>query len=402
MVNGDGQLLGRLPPFAVETPWWQDLEPIVEQHPELVVLRLLAAQAREGQPQHGGRASYLVEARRAPRQLIGLGSSDNWVPGEAELEGLLADHPLRMSWARPGGPASDLSWAGDHVRVVGRPRQIRSWNLSSIWALPTADGTAWLKCVPPFFGHEAATISTLGPSDCLPRVIAADGARLLMEEMPGRDGYGAGPDEYAEVISALLVLQSALVTDRRPLHEVVPSWSAPSMAEAATKLLDDASRPLEATIGAGPMGVLHQLLDRWDERWEEVNNCGIPDTVFHGDLHPGNARIGSGRPVLFDWGDSGWGHPLLDLGVVSAYHHDDDLVARTLHHWLEGWRRLVPGSDPARAWELLRPVARLRTALVFENFLTNIEPSERVYHEADLPTALARAAATAVDGGGPS
>ena len=48
----------------------------------------------------------------------------------------------------------------------GRPRtgdaeQIRSWNLSSIWRLPTADGPAWLKVVPPFFGHEGALIERL-------------------------------------------------------------------------------------------------------------------------------------------------------------------------------------------------------------------------------------------------
>jgi hypothetical protein len=73
-------------------------------------------------------------------------------------------------------------------------------------------------------------------------------------------------------------------------------------------------------------------------------------------------------------------------------------VAVTLEHWLDGWRRLVPGSDPKRAWALLRPVAVLRSALVFQNFVDNIEPSERVFHDADVPEALARAAATLAEG----
>ena len=48
----------------------------------------------------------------------------------------------------------------------------------------------------------------------------------------------------------------------------------------------------------------------------------------------------------------------------------------------------MPGSDPGRAWTLLRPLAALRVALVFQTFLDNIEPSERAYHARDVGPAL--------------
>ena len=285
------------------------------------------------------------------------------------------------------------------VRVAARaPHQIRSWNLSSIWALPTAEGTAWLKCVPAFFGHEAEAIRGLGPSDRLPRVIAAEGSRTLMEQMPGRDGYGAGTDDYRSVIDALLELQSAVVARPGGLIDVIPHWSPAAMARSAIRVLAERRHQVARASGPQAVAALEGLLTGWDQRWEEVDGCGLPDVVFHGDLHPGNARIGIALPVIFDWGDCGWGHPLLDLGVVSAYHHDAALVSSTLEHWLEGWRRLVPGSDPVRAWACLRPVSVLRSALVFQNFVDNIEPSERVFHDADVPEALARTAA-ALDGG---
>jgi hypothetical protein len=397
VVDGEGHLLGRLPPFDVATPWWQDLEPIIDRHPELVVLRLLRVDG-SGDQRHGGRVTYLVEAERAPVGLVGLGSGGDGHVSEEALAALLADHPLRMPWARPGGPASDLAWAQLHVRPTSPPRQVRSWNLSSVWALPTAEGTAWLKCVPPFFAHEAEAIRGLGPSDRLPRIIAAEGSRTLMAQMPGRDGYGAASDDYCAVIDALLELQSATLARPGRLADIIPSWSPTAMARSATEVLQERRAQVATGSGSETVALLDQLLAEWDERWRQVNECGLPDVVFHGDLHPGNARIGVVPPVIFDWGDCGWGHPLLDLGVVSAYHPDPALVAVTLGHWLEGWRRLVPGSDPDQAWVLLHPVSVLRSALVFQNFVDNIEPSERVFHDADVPEALARTAARLVKG----
>ena len=390
VVDGAGQLLGRLPSFTVDTPWWQDLEPIIDRHPDLVVLRLLQTSAPAEQ-HSGGRVSYLVEAEARPADLVGLTQGPEGAPTESDLVGLMADHPLRMPWARPGGPAADLAWAAEVVTLTGPPRQVRSWNLSSIWALPTGRGTAWLKCVPPFFAHESAAIRGLGPSVHLPKLIASDAGRLLMEEMPGRDGYGAAGPDYEAVISAFLELQSGALGSR-DLSDRLPHWSARSMADRAAALLARQSVDPDRARQVAP---LHRLLSDWDGRWAEIAECGVPETVFHGDLHPGNARTGIEVPVVFDWGDSGWGHPLLDLAVVSGYHDDEALVAHALSHWLAGWRRLVPGSDPERAWRLLRPVARLRTALVFQNFLDNIEPSERIYHQADVPAALLRAADTA-------
>ena len=109
-----------------------------------------------------------------------------------------ADHPLRASWARPGGPADDLAWADAALDLAGMPRagpgvQVRSWNLSSLWRLPTARGTAWLKVVPPFFAHEGALLTALD-SDRVPEVLATDGARTLLAEVPGDDLYGVGGD----------------------------------------------------------------------------------------------------------------------------------------------------------------------------------------------------------------
>ena len=56
----------------------------------------------------------------------------------------------------------------------------------------------------------------------------------------------------------------------------------------------------------------------------------------------------------------------------------------------------VPGSDPARAADLLAPAAALRQAVLYTHFLDQIEPDERAYHAGDPATWLRRAASLAV------
>ena len=64
VVDADGELRGQLPPFTVATPWWQDLEPVVDVHPEVAVLRLLHATPA---PDHvmGGDVTYLAQTAGA-------------------------------------------------------------------------------------------------------------------------------------------------------------------------------------------------------------------------------------------------------------------------------------------------------------------------------------------------
>ena len=58
----------------------------------------------------------------------------------------------------------------------------------------------------------------------------------------------------------------------------------------------------------------------------------------------------------------------------------------------------MPGSDPHRAWALLRPLAALGDAVVYQGFLDQIEQSERIYHLEDVLPCLERAAALAAEG----
>jgi aminoglycoside phosphotransferase (APT) family kinase protein len=118
----------------------------------------------------------------------------------------------------------------------------------------------------------------------------------------------------------------------------------------------------------------------------------LPETLVHGDLHPGNwvGSAGGAEPVLIDWGDSVLGHPAFDAHAL-AERVDDSARSQVLAVWAQAWQRHRPGADPLRALELAAPVAALRAAGVYRGFLDAIERTERRYHDRD-PAAMIRRA----------
>jgi hypothetical protein len=383
LLDAAGRPLGALPPYEVTTPFWQDMAPVVagarDRHGvEVAVLRLLAAERPEP---HGGALTYLAQTGAdPPAGPIPAGL----IPVEVDL----SPHPHRAPYAEPGGPAASLRWAGEALHALGRgpvlsAAQERTWNLSAIWSLQTGDGPVWLKQVPRFFAHEAAVlrwIAGIGYGHLVPRVLAADAGRILLDHVDGDDLYGAGLD-----------VRVAIVADLLPVQRVA--------AGRVEKLLrlglpDRRAAPLVATLrgvvarhGDGDRR-LDALAAGLDRRMARVAACGLPETLLHGDLHPGNvrghlrgpAREGD-RRVVIDWGDSCVTHPAFDILRMTEGLAGDDARA-VIDAWAGPWR--AAGGDPEGAVELLRPVAALRNAATYADFLDHIEPAEHPYHAADV------------------
>ena len=134
-------------------------------------------------------------------------------------------------------------------------------------------------------------------------------------------------------------------------------------------------------------------------RFAAIAACGLPDTLVHGDFHPGNVRGTPGHLTMLDWGDCGVGHPLLDLPAFLEVVAAGEPRRGSATHWLAAWtrggaglrRRRAPPSSSA-------PVAAARQAVIYQTFVDNIEPVERRHHDADVLEWLSRTAAIARDG----
>ncbi|MDX6315549.1 MAG: hypothetical protein QOF44_5013, partial [Streptomyces sp.] len=123
-------------------------------------------------------------------------------------------------------------------------------------------------------------------------------------------------------------------------------------------------------------------------RWAELDECGLPDTLVHGDFHPGNWRSdGEGPPVVVDFADAHWGNPVLDGQRVCDFLPEAKRAAAA-RVWAEAWSSEVPGCEAARALTVGEPLAHLAYAVRYQEFLDGIEPSERVYHVGDPAAAI--------------
>ena len=374
LVDADEEFLGKLAPIRLSTPWFQEVAELVQtvkqQHNiDITILRLL-----EVDDSHLPEieVSYLAEVDP------GMVTSIELLPWEGNLD----EHPLRLPYAKSGGPDIDLTWANEVLVKAGfgcvtSQQQMRTWNLSSIWKLNTASDIFWLKSVPPFFSHEGEALK-LFKLEKVPNLVASDQQRILMQNLPGEDCYDADVDQMLHMIGTLVDLQWKW-------HDRVSELTEAGLPYCSTEFLKE-KIPAVIRRYLGELSESHQsILKKFESdlpvRLARLEDCGVPSTLVHGDYHPGNWR-GTGRDLtILDWGDCFVGHPLLDQPALID--RAGDYADQLLSHWQSLWQAKLPNADVARAFDLIAPVATARLAVVFQSFLDGIEPRERIYHDTD-------------------
>jgi xylitol oxidase len=193
-------------------------------------------------------------------------------------------------WATSAGLRELLGWAAGELAAAGWPvtgpaEQHRTWNLAGLFRLPTARGPVWLKATPHFAAAEPQVIAAFvrHDRDLVPAVLAAGEHRMLLAHVPGEDCWHAPEPVVGSALRRLVAAQAALAA--------APPPGLPDRRDIAGRvraLLDGGVGELTATERAGAR--------RLAARWPELAGCGLPDTVVHGDFHPGNWRSGGARP----------------------------------------------------------------------------------------------------------
>lgn len=374
VVTSGERVVGSVGPFAVDVPWWAEVEPVTEHLRGVLgvpvyVLRLLGVDGGDGA--RDGHVTYHVEAPGTTASL----------PAAALVTG---DDPLRARWATAAGLAELFDWARDAlgVALTGPVEQRKTWNLAGLFRLPTAAGPVWLKALPPFASDEAQVMAAFGAVDptLVPRVLAAAPGRLLLADVPGTDCWHAPPDVLASGIERFVHAQSVIAC--APPGLVDRTDPAADLAALLTRDLG---------LSDAEVAAAHALLPRW----AALAECGLPNTVVHGDFHSGNWRSrDGGPPTVLDFADAHVGNPVLDgLRVVDFLTPDRRAATRAA--WVSAWRRACPDSDPARALVVGEPLAHLYYALRYQEFLDGIEESERIYHRDDPASSVRAALASA-------
>lgn len=318
---------GRLPSVTSDTSSIRDaldaLEPLVGRPTYLRVgaitdsLILLEFDRGDGDtvPLADAKAEQLAPPELRPRV-------EEWL---GELRGAPID-PRRPAWARPGWHARAEAW-------LGRPlRPYRLWPLAAVL---TSEGE-FFKAVFPLFHHEpmvAQSLAGRNPGD-VPDVVRIDAHEgwLLMREVRGTEA-----DDRA--LETLERIQHAW----RDRHDELRALGAPD------RRLVVLERQIEQLVAEVAPEHLHHVA-ALERACRELAKRGEPETIVHGDFHPGNALMTEdGCAVILDWSDACIGHPSFDRCLFRQEHERPETIPANLHQAVS-YCAILAQMEPGDRW----------------------------------------------------
>lgn len=291
--------------------------------------------------------------------------------------------PELPAWTRPAWYDEALPWIAEHVEVTGRWTQVRSWGLSNVLRIPTADGDVYFKAIahsttieptrrdalPFLFAHEPVFLqgaSSDRPGE-VPAPLAIDSERawMLLPDLGTPLAAETDIDVWINAVRHHARLQRSYATDPERLLDI-------SCADRRLAVLDAA---LDGLLGPNPMTdqlELHEralLPDRAKQLREaitELTAIGIPETLLHGDLHPRNVAVRGEQVLAFDWTDASLSHPFLDM-VTFTEGDRSPLSAdqRVLDAYLTEWEDYATPADLRRALSLATELGALHQTMTY-------------------------------------
>ena len=257
-------------------------------------------------------------------------------------------------WESPEWLAEADAWISASCEAAGLartgPGEIRGRMYSVVVRVPVEGGCVWFKEGAPRAGFEAAVADALtrwSPHDA-PPVIAVDRERhwVLMHNVGERlDGLLKRDPDIRNVHTPLrryARLQRKLVAHVDDLLELgVPDARPEHIEELLDGILTRAPKGLLGDEVLRHVAAMRPELRAWAA---ELAALGVPSTIDHADLHPGNILGTSTDARPFDWGDSVIGSPFCSLLVIlratpdfCGFEYDDPGVMALRGVYLEPW-----------------------------------------------------------------
>jgi hypothetical protein len=178
----------------------------------------------------------------------------------------------------------------------------------------------------------------------VPIVLGAAPNRVLLADVAGQDQYDARGDDL-RCMARMLIGVQALWSIR--VHELEALGVQDKRSAVALPQIHAVVDRNRHELDDRTRRALDDLVEGLPGRFAALDACGIPDTLVHGDFHPGNVRGVAGNYRILDWGDCGIGNPMLDLRPSFEYFTPADQLD-TIEILASEWSRVAPGSDGRR------------------------------------------------------
>jgi aminoglycoside phosphotransferase (APT) family kinase protein len=293
------------------------------------------------------------------------------------IAGLAPVPPRRPDWFTASWYDEAEGWIDAQLAALGRSRTgmavpTKVWSLSAVLRVPCGPAApVWFKASCRHF-HAEPTLTRLVAQllpEHAPPIVAADEdhAWLLMEDLAGtdaaqQDAAPRGLGAAAAQIAAKLQLRSldhldeiaAMGVPVRGLAETLRGFDEILVSSVE---LDDVTHD-ELAGARGMRQEVHDLV-------EALAALGLPETLVHGDLHPGNVAQDRDSLVLYDWSDAAISHPFFDLIHLtrSMAAEEADAARRS---YTAPWRAAYPDVDIERGIELAAHVNNIFQMVNFE------------------------------------
>jgi fructosamine-3-kinase len=288
----------------------------------------------------------------------------------------------RPDWYRIGWLAEIDNWIDAVLAVAGRRRSaptevVQMWSLSAVLKVAYDGEVAYVKASCEHFRAEARITEVIAgwPAGAVPDVLAAEADRgwLMMAPLPESVDSVDVADSVVAAAESLALLQLQSV----PRHRELPDCPDRTLAKTWTAFAPLVDTSLERDeLSAAETAAVRSALAQLASVVEELDGCGLPSVLTHGDLHRGNVAWDGRNVVLFDWSDSCWSHPILDIYHLTA-HVPDDVRARAVDAYQQVWRAAFPDAEIERALELAPTVDLMFQAVSYEGLVRAVEPMSR-------------------------
>jgi hypothetical protein len=271
-----------------------------------------------------------------------------------------------LPWAGAGWREKAEAWIGEQAEGLGlepsgpvEEVKIRPW--SAVLRAPTSDGLVYFKANLPALGNEpqlTRLLHRIDPEHVQP-VLADEPEQLWMLQADGgpvmRERFGDGRelDRWERMLGlyADLQVRASAHTDDL-LAAGAPDRRLGALRGLFERLIEAAAAltPEEEALSADELDHLRALGPRVGELAARLGAYGLPASIDHSDLHPGNVLAPGDGYVFFDWHEAAVTHPFFSMVVATR--------------WLENVHKVMPGSAEGRLLDAayLEPWAAYGTA----------------------------------------
>ncbi len=270
---------------------------------------------------------------------------------------------VTVPWLGVEGFGVYIQWAEnllcDRGIVLNSPfRQVKNAFMSSVFSAETSAGMVYLKIVSCVYVTRTGTeclLSGLYGGYPLYLGTSPDGSASLTLEMPGHDVAELDIDCLCRLLHdwSEIQLDSAGGNDHRLPDASLGRLSAgldglPADVERIFSLAGHFLSPDDRHRFQMNLSAVKSILTR-------LSAVGIPNTVCHGDIRPGNIRIVGDDAILYDWGMAFYGFPFYDVlhfFRVLRRGLTPPQMEQLKWAYLQPWQRRFSLDSLQEAWEL--------------------------------------------------